>query len=47
MERLESFRKYIILEQLDSGFGMQRTPGGFVRLEGNGEDWYISPNKIY
>lgn len=42
MERLESFRKYIILEQLDSGFGMQRTPGGFVRLEGNGEGIGIS-----
>ncbi|HZK25992.1 MAG TPA: hypothetical protein VFD00_00420 [Thermoclostridium sp.] len=42
MERPESFRKYIILEQLDSGFGIQRAPGGFVRLEGNQEGIGIS-----
>lgn len=35
MERPGYFRKYIILEQLDSGFGVQREPEGFARLEGN------------
>lgn len=34
MDRPGYFRKYIILEQLDPGFGMQRTPDGFARLEG-------------
>jgi len=35
MERPGYFRKYIILEQLDPGFAMQRSPDGFARLEGD------------
>lgn len=34
MERMGYFRKYILFEQLDSGYGVQRTPDGFARLEG-------------
>lgn len=34
MERPGFFRKYVILEQLDPGFGTQRTPDGFARIEG-------------
>ncbi|NLM09941.1 MAG: hypothetical protein GX213_04025 [Clostridiaceae bacterium] len=34
MDRPGYFRKYIIFEQLDSGFGIQRSPDGFARLEG-------------
>jgi hypothetical protein len=37
MEQSGYYRKYIILEELDSGFGVQRTPEGFARLEGNRE----------
>lgn len=42
MERSGYFRKYVILEQLDSGFGMQRSPEGFARLEGNREGIALS-----
>ena len=42
MERPGYFRKYIILEQLDSGFGTQRTPDGFARLEGGREGIALS-----
>lgn len=37
MERPGYFRKYIILEQIDTGFGMERSPEGFARLEGSRE----------
>jgi len=42
MERPGYFRKYIILEPLDSGFGMQRSPDGFARLEGGREGLALS-----
>lgn len=35
MEQSSYYRKYIILEELDPGFGLHSTPEGFVRLEGN------------
>lgn len=31
------YKKYVILEELDSGFGIQSPPEGFVRLESNRE----------
>ncbi|AGC69255.1 hypothetical protein Cst_c22950 [Thermoclostridium stercorarium subsp. stercorarium DSM 8532] len=34
MERPGYFRKYVIFEQLDPGFGAHRSPDGFARLEG-------------
>ncbi|NLV62286.1 MAG: hypothetical protein GXY12_02645, partial [Clostridiaceae bacterium] len=29
------YKKYVILEELDQGFGVQGAPEGFARLEGN------------
>lgn len=37
MEQSSYYKKYIILEELDSGFGLQNLPEGFVRLE-SGKD---------
>lgn len=35
MEQSGFYRRYIILEELDQGFGNQRPPEGFIRFEGN------------
>jgi hypothetical protein len=37
MEQSGYYKKYIILEELDSGFGLQNPPEGFVRLESGRE----------
>ncbi|MDD4298008.1 MAG: hypothetical protein PHC69_13800 [Ruminiclostridium sp.] len=37
MEQSSYYKKYIILEELDSGFGLQNLPEGFIRLE-SGKD---------
>jgi len=42
MERPGFLRKYVILEQLDPGFGLQRTPDGFARLEGFRDGFALS-----
>jgi len=42
MEQSSYYRKYIILEELDSGFGLQNIPEGFVRLESNREGMTLS-----
>lgn len=38
MEQSGFYRRYVILEELDQGFGMQHPPEGFVRFEGNRND---------
>lgn len=42
MERAGYYRKYIILKELDQGFGVHLPPEGFVRLEGNKDGVTIS-----
>ncbi len=35
MEQTGYYKRYVILEELDSGFGLQGAPEGFARFEGN------------
>lgn len=42
MEQSGYYRKYIILQELDKGYGVQRSPEGFARLDGNRDGLTIS-----
>ncbi len=42
MEQAAYYRKYVILSEKDPGFGIQRPPEGFARLDGNREGITLS-----
>lgn len=42
MEQAGFYRKYVILNEKDPGFGFQRPPEGFARLDGNKEGLTLS-----
>lgn len=42
MEQAAYYRKYVILSEKDPGFGIQRSPEGFARLDGNREGITLS-----